>query len=158
MTSTNITELGYSDQSLADREQALADRTKALADRTKALDEREKEVARRENSFDRQGLDQEWDELIEEKANFYNTGPGLTCLAITEQKRQLRWKKRQLNQIQKRLKAWEQDLRQGIVYPCYAHSWTCKTCGTDLTRIPIETDPGKDINISSPDEFSEDSD
>ena len=129
-----------------------------MADRTKALDEREKAVARRENSFDRANLDQEWAELVDEQAKFYKTGPGLTCLAITEKKRELRWKKQQLNQIQRNLKAWERDLRLGIVYPCYSNPYTCKYCGTDIWRNQGVTDPSKNIDISSPDEFSEESD
>ena len=137
---------------------SLEERERILADRTKALDEREKAVARRENSFDRANLDQEWGELVDEQAKFYKTGPGLTCLAITEKKRELRWKKQQLNQIQRNLKAWERDLRLGIVYPCYSNPYTCKYCGTDIWRNQGVTDPSKNIDISSPDEFSEESD
>lgn len=137
---------------------SLEERERILADKEKALDQREKEVARRENSFDRANLDQEWAELVDEQAKFYKTGPGLTSLAITEKKQKLHWKKRQLNQIQKRLKAWERDLRLGIVYPCYTNPYTCKYCGTDIRRNEGVADPSKDIDISSPDEFSEDSD
>ena len=158
MASTNITELGEREQSLDHREKDLNEREQSLDDRTKALDEREKEVARRENSFDRANLDQEWAELVNQQAEFYKTGPGLTSLAITEKKQKLHWKKRQLNQLQRRLKAWEQDLRLGVVYPCYTNTYTCKYCGTDIRRSGGFTDPSRDIIISSPDEFSEDSD
>lgn len=137
---------------------SLEERERILADRTKALDEREKAVARRENSFDRANLDQEWAELVDEQAKFYKTGPGLTCLDITEKKRELRCKKQQLNQIQRNLKSWERDLRLGIVYPCYSNPYTCKYCGTDIWRNQGVTDPSKNIDISSPDEFSEESD
>jgi hypothetical protein len=137
---------------------SLEERERILADRTKALDEREKEVARRENSFDRANLDQEWAELVDEQAKFYKTGPGLTSLAITEKKQKLHLKKQQLKRWQGHLKAWERDLRLGIVYPCYTNPYTCKYCGTDITRIGGVTDPSKDLDISSPDEFSEESD
>ena len=136
---------------------SLEERERILADRTKALDEREKEVARRENSFDRANLDQEWAELVDEQAKFYKTGPGLTSLAITEKKQKLHLKKQQLKRWQGHLKAWERDLRLGIVYPCYTNPYTCKYCGTDIWRNERVTNPSKDLDISSLDQFSEDS-
>jgi uncharacterized protein (DUF3084 family) len=143
MASTDTTEL-------CEREQSLVDRERALTDRIKAIDDREKEVARRENSFD-----QEWAELVDEQAEFYKTGPGLTTLAITEKKQKLQLKKEQLKRLQGLLKAWERDLRLGIVYPCYTNPYTCKYCGTDIWRNERVTNPSKDIDISSLDEFSD---
>ena len=137
---------------------SLEERERILADRTKALDEREKAVARRENSFDRANLDQEWAELVDEQAKFYKTGPGLTSLAITEKKQKLQFKKQQLIRLQGHLRAWERDLRLGIVYPCYTNPYTCKYCGTDIRRNREVTNPSKDLDISSLAEFSEDSD
>jgi hypothetical protein len=158
MASTNTPDLVEREQSLDDRQKALDDRQKALDDRQKALDEREKEVARRENSFDRANLDQEWAELVDEQATFYKTGPGLTSLAITEKKQKLHLKKQQLKRLQGHLKAWQRDLRRGIVYPChrdYSDMYRCRSCGTDITRSGQFTNPERDI--TSPDEFSEDS-
>jgi hypothetical protein len=135
---------------------SLEERERILAEKEKALDEREKEVARRENSFDRQNLDQEWAELVDEQANFYKTGPGLTCLDIAEKKERLASKKQQLKRLQVHLKAWERDLRMGIVYPCYTPTFRCKYCGTDINRSGGSRDPS--TTIPSTDEFSEDSD
>jgi hypothetical protein len=135
---------------------SLEERELALAEREKAIDEREKEVAKRENSFDRQNLDQEWAELVDEQAKFYKTGPGLTCLDIAEKKERLARKKQQLIRLQHHLKAWERDLRLGVVYPCYTPTFRCKYCGVDITRSGGSRDPS--TNIPSTDEFSEDSD
>ena len=134
---------------------SLEERERVLAEKEKALDEREKEVARRENSFDRANLDQEWADLVDEQAKFYKTGPGLTSLAIAEKKQKLQSKKQQLKRFQGLLKAWERDLRMGIVYPCYTNPYACKYCGTDIWRNGGTRDPDRDITI--PDEFSEDS-
>ena len=122
-----------------------------LSEREKALDEREKKLVVRENSFDRQNLDQEWGQLVDEQAEFYKTGPGLTSLAIAEKKQKLHLKKQQLKRLQGHLVAHLRDLKLGIVYPCYTDPYTCKTCGTDIRR------KGYGAMCSSPDEFSEDS-
>jgi hypothetical protein len=134
---------------------SLEERERILAEKEKALDEREKEVAKRENSFDRANLDQEWADLVDEQAKFYKTGPGLTSLAIAEKKQKLQSKKQQLKRFQGLLKAWERELRMGIVYPCYTNPYKCKYCGTDIWINGGSADPAR--NISSPDEFSEDS-
>jgi hypothetical protein len=140
---------------LQERERLIAEREAALDQRTKANDEREKDLLRRENSFERANLEQEWAELVDEQAKFYKTGPGLTSLAITEKKQKLHLKKQQLKRLAGHLKAWERDLRLGVVYPCYTNPYTCRTCGKDTTRSGGVMDPIR--NIPNTDECSEDS-
>jgi hypothetical protein len=141
---------------LQGRERLLAEREAALDQKTKENDEREKDLRKRENSFDRANLDQEWAELVDEQAKFYKTGPGMTCLAIAEKQERLAMKKQQLKRLQSHLRAWERDLRLGVVYPCYTPTFRCKYCGIDITRTGGSRDPIE--NIPSTDEFSEDSD
>jgi len=119
-------------QDLLDREKRLQERERLLLENEaeldkyqKILEEREQGLNVWEKEFDREDLDQQWEQLEEDQDKANQTEFGMRSLALDEKEKKLRLKKQQMKNLQQSIQAQRDDHNN------HSHFGSCCYCGSE---------------------------